>query len=98
MGEVKTDLAALIAAYNKSGAPLACICSSDAVYASEAANAAQALTQAGAKHIYLAGRPGDLEAALKAAGVQDYIYMGCDMLATLQAAHAMLGTGARDQP
>ena len=90
MGEVKTDIAALTSAYKNSGAPLACICSSDAFYATEAANAAQALKQSGAKHIYLAGRPGELEAALKAAGVQDYIYVGRDMLATLKAAHDML--------
>jgi methylmalonyl-CoA mutase len=39
----------------------------------------------------LAGRPGELEGALKAAGVQDFIYIGCDVVATLQAAHASLG-------
>ena len=39
-----------------SGAPLACLCSSDKVYAREAADAAKTLTAAGAKHIYLAGK------------------------------------------
>ncbi len=42
----------------------------------------------GARHIYLAGRPGELEAALRAAGVQTFIFAGCDVLAMLQAAHA----------
>ena len=58
---------------------------------SEAAAAAQALKAAGARHIYLAGRPGELEAALKAAGVQSFIYEGCDALATLKSAYDMLG-------
>ena len=55
----------MVAAFKASGAKLACLCSSDKVYAAEAADAAQALTAAGATHIYLAGRPGELEAALK---------------------------------
>ena len=79
---------AMIAAFKASGAKLACLCSSDKVYATEAADAAKALTAAGATHIYLAGRPGELEAALKAAGVQDFIYVGCDVLATSAQASA----------
>jgi methylmalonyl-CoA mutase len=79
---------AMAAAFKASGAKLACLCSSDAVYATEAAEAARAL--AGAAHIYLAGRPRGQEAALKAAGVGTFVYVGCDVLATLAAAHAML--------
>ena len=48
---------AMIAAFKASGAKLACLCSSDKVYAAEAVDAAKALTAAGASHIYLAGRP-----------------------------------------
>jgi methylmalonyl-CoA mutase len=81
----------MMAAYKASAAKLVCLCSSEQIYAAEAADAAQALTAAGAAHIYLAGRPGGLEAALKAAGVQDFVYVGCDVVATLKAAHAMLG-------
>lgn len=92
------NAADLAAAFKASKAPLACICSSDTLYATEAANAAQALKQAGAKHIYLAGRPGELEVALKAAGMQDYIYVGCDMLATLKAAHGILGINTTGKP
>ncbi len=40
----------------------------------------------GAKHIYLAGRPGEQEAALRAAGVGDFIFAGGDALAMLQEA------------
>jgi methylmalonyl-CoA mutase len=86
----KTDIAALVAAFKKSGAQLACLCSSDDLYATEAAEATRALKAAGAKAIYLAGRPGDLEAALKAAGVDDFVFMGLDVLASLKAAHARL--------
>jgi len=42
-------------------------------------------------HIYLAGRPGELEEALKEAGVQSFIYAGCDTLAVLRTAHEFLG-------
>ena len=44
----------------------------------------------GARHIYLAGRPGERKAEFEAAGVQTFIYAGCDVLATLQAAHDIL--------
>ena len=81
----------MISTFKASGARLACLCSSDKVYASEAADAAKALKSAGASHIYLAGRPGELEAALKSAGVREFIYVGCDVLATLCAAHDNLG-------
>ena len=81
----------LAAAFRQSGAALACLCSSDAVYANEAAGAAKALAAAGAKHVYLAGRPGDLADTLKQAGVQTFIFAGCDVLATLQEAHRLLG-------
>lgn len=77
-------------AFKASGAKLACLCSSDAVYGRDAVAAAAALKAARAAHIYLAGRPGELEAALKSAGAQTFIYAGCDMLATLTAAHAMV--------
>jgi methylmalonyl-CoA mutase len=79
---------AMTAAFKASGATLACLCSSDTVYEGEAAEAARAL--AGAAHVYLAGRPRAQEAALKAAGVGTFIFVGCDVLATLTAAHEIL--------
>jgi methylmalonyl-CoA mutase len=81
----------LAAALKASGAKLACLCSSDEVYAREAADAARALASAGAKHIYLAGRPGDSGDALKEAGVQTYIFAGCDVRATLADTFRVLG-------
>ncbi|MGZ9112425.1 MAG: methylmalonyl-CoA mutase family protein [Rhodoplanes sp.] len=87
----KTDRPALIAAFKASGAKLACLCSSDKVYPVEAIETAKALAAAGATQVYLAGRPGDLEAALKEAGVQNFIFVGCDTLAMLSAAQKTLG-------
>ena len=88
MGEVK-DFAALASAFKASGAALACLCSSDKVYAAQATAAATALQAAGARHIYLAGRPGEQEPALRAAGVNDFIFAGGDALATLQEAYRL---------
>ncbi|MEA2940863.1 MAG: methylmalonyl-CoA mutase [Bradyrhizobium sp.] len=82
-----SDPAALAAAFKASGAALACLCSSDKVYAEHAAAAAKALQAAGARHIYLAGRPGEREASLRAAGVNDFVFAGGDALATLQDAY-----------
>ena len=80
----------MLSSFNASGASLACLCSSEAVYAAEAAAAASALRGAGARHIYLAGRPGELESMLRAAGVGTFIHVGCNVLATLTAAHEIL--------
>jgi methylmalonyl-CoA mutase len=85
--EGSSDPNALAVAFKASGAVLACLCSSDKVYATQAAAAATALQAAGAKHIYLAGRPGEQEASLRAAGVNDFVFAGGDALATLQDAY-----------
>jgi methylmalonyl-CoA mutase len=85
--------AALAAAFTASGAQLACLCSSDAVYAEQAVAAAAALAGAGCRRIYLAGRPGELEQRLRAAGVAEFVYAGGEALATLEAAHRALGIG-----
>jgi methylmalonyl-CoA mutase len=80
------DPAALAAAFKASDAAVACLCSSDKVYAGHAVAAANALQAAGAKHIYLAGRPGEQEEALRGAGVGDFIFAGGDALAMLRDA------------
>ena len=83
-----SDPAALAVAWRASGAKLACLCSSNKVYAQQAVAAAQALRSAGARHIYLAGHPtGEQEAALRAAGLSEFIFAGCDALALLQKAY-----------
>ena len=84
-----TDPAAVGAAFRDSGAALACLCSQDKIYAGLAVPAAKALQAAGAKHIYLAGRPGEHEAALRAAGVDDFVFAGVDVLAMLQEVYRL---------
>ena len=56
----------------------------------QAAAAAKALQAAGANHIYLAGRPGEQETALRAAGVENFIFAGGDALAILQEAWRLM--------
>jgi methylmalonyl-CoA mutase len=77
---------ALAAAHRASGAKLACLCSSDEIYAQHAAPAAMALKGAQCGHIYLAGRPRELEPALQQAGVETFIFAGCDAVAVLAEA------------
>ncbi|MET1045296.1 MAG: methylmalonyl-CoA mutase family protein [Hyphomicrobium sp.] len=71
-------------AFRKSGASAACICSSDGVNASLAEPTAKALKAAGAKLVLMAGRPGDNERTLTAAGVDQFLFAGADAVATLE--------------
>lgn len=84
-GPESDDASAITAAYRQSAAKLACLCSSDRIYCDAAAPVALALQGAGAK-LYLAGRPGDLEEALRNAGVTQFIFAGCDMYDLLRRA------------
>jgi methylmalonyl-CoA mutase len=72
--------AALIAAFKESKALIACLCSSDAIYATEAEGLARELKAADCKYVILAGRPGEREVQLRAAGVDGFIYAGCNIL------------------
>ncbi|MGI9370994.1 MAG: methylmalonyl-CoA mutase family protein [Hyphomicrobiales bacterium] len=71
-------------AFSESGANIAIICSSDALYDDISVSTAAALKNAGAKQIYLAGKRND-------EGVDTYVHMGCDILSLLTQAHALLG-------
>ena len=71
-------------AFKASGATAACICSSDAVNAGLAQPTADALKKAGAKLVLMAGKPSENEAALKAAGVDQFLFAGADAIATLR--------------
>lgn len=77
-------------AFKASGAKVACICSSDEVYARDAEAVAKALKAAGAARVLLAGRPGEAEASLRAAGVDAFLYAGQDAIATLDELHKTL--------
>jgi methylmalonyl-CoA mutase len=84
------EIPTLVHYFKKAGTPLVCLCSSDAVYATNAADAAKALKEAGATLVYLAGRAGDKEAEYRAAGVDDFIFAGGDALATLRATYKQI--------
>jgi methylmalonyl-CoA mutase len=85
------DAVWLAQALEQSGCALACLCGADKRYAAEAADAAKALKAAGVQRLYLAGKPGELEQQLRAAGVDEFIHIGVDVLASLELAHAELG-------
>jgi methylmalonyl-CoA mutase len=85
------DAAEAAAAFKRSGAGIACLCSSDAIYAEQAVAAATALKAAGARRVLLAGKPGDAEAALKEAGVDGFLFAGQNALATLKELQTALG-------
>jgi methylmalonyl-CoA mutase len=74
---------AIIAAFTKSGAKIACLCGDDDTYQSRAAPLAQALKHAGAKAVWLAGK-GSYQS------VDRTIFAGNDILAELTFAHDIL--------
>ncbi|GGF72391.1 methylmalonyl-CoA mutase [Azorhizobium oxalatiphilum] len=84
---------ALLAAFAASGTTVACIASSDEIYGADAADTAAALKGAGATYVWLAGKGGEQEAAWRAAGVDGFVFAGCDVLAALTDAHAAVGIG-----
>ena len=89
--EAISDVDAAVAALQKHQAPIAVLCSTDDIYAEQAAAAAQALKAAGAQTIVLAGNPGAAEADYRAAGIDKFIFIKCDVLATLHELLAGLG-------
>ncbi|NUO41746.1 MAG: methylmalonyl-CoA mutase small subunit [Streptomyces sp.] len=68
-----------------SGATEVCLCSSDALYAEQAEDTARELRAAGATHVSLAGRPAEY------AGVDSYVFAGCDAVSVLTDALDRLG-------
>ena len=78
-------------AFAQSSARIACLCSSDAIYAELGEATSSLLKTAGAGRVSLAGRPKQQEASLKAAGVDDFIFAGIDAVATLTSIHGALG-------
>lgn len=62
---------------------VAVLCGTDERYATDAVARAKSLKVAGCKTVLLAGRPGANEAELRAAGVDGFIFIGCDLVETL---------------
>jgi methylmalonyl-CoA mutase len=74
--------AELAAAFAGSGARIACLCSADKVYAEQATEAAAALKGAGARAVWIAGKP-----ELAGGDIDQAIYAGCDALERLHRIH-----------
>jgi len=72
------------AAMAESGASIAVICSSDEMYGQMAEETAGALRSAGARSVVLAGNPGENEERYRAAGIDRFIFMKCDVLGVLR--------------
>ena len=79
------DIAEMISAHKECGASIACLCSTDERYSQDAVAAAKALTDAGAKAVYLVARPSFLKDVPE--GDQPcfhaLLYKGNNMVATL---------------
>jgi methylmalonyl-CoA mutase len=82
---------ALAAAFKRSPAPVACLCSSNKVYAAMP-GAATALKKAGGVAVYLAGPASVLETldSADAVAIDRLIHEGCNALAILEEAQAAL--------
>ncbi|MGW5867691.1 methylmalonyl-CoA mutase small subunit [Streptomyces sp. NPDC055239] len=76
---VSVDATTAADAFKASGATVACLCSSDALYEEQAAEVAEALKSAGAQRVFLAGRPAEF------ADVDAYVFAGCDAVSVLSS-------------
>ncbi|MFF2960061.1 methylmalonyl-CoA mutase small subunit [Streptomyces sp. NPDC057963] len=76
---VAVDATTAAGAFASSGAAVACLCSSDTLYAEQAGAVAEALGSAGAQRVFLAGRPGEYT------GVDEYVFAGSDVVAVLSS-------------
>ncbi|MER5274955.1 methylmalonyl-CoA mutase small subunit [Streptomyces sp. NPDC002809] len=82
---VQVDASSAAAAFADAGTDVVCLCSSDALYAEQAGDVAEALVSAGAQRVYLAGRPGTYT------GVDEYVFAGCDVVAVLSSVLDRMG-------
>lgn len=76
--------AAAADAFTAAHVALAVICGSDERYVSEVPALAAALKERGASAVLVAGRPGEHEAHWREAGVDRFVFLGCDVLTTLR--------------
>ena len=83
-GDGFQDAEAAANAFAKSGAHVAVICSSDKLYPELVPQVAAKLKRAGVRTVVLAGNPGANEQAWRAAGVDRFIFIKSDVLATLR--------------
>ncbi|OEU99548.1 methylmalonyl-CoA mutase [Streptomyces qinglanensis] len=90
---VTVDAENAAGAFGGSGASVACLCSSDTLYAEQAADVAAALRAAGATRVLLAGRPGEAECAT-GYGTDGFVHAGGDAVALLTSLLDCMGVDA----
>jgi methylmalonyl-CoA mutase len=81
------DAGVLRTALGDAGTTVACICGTDTAYATSAAAVADALRQAGATHVMLAGQ----QKAAPDAAIDTFVYRGCDAAAVQEQTLDQLG-------
>ena len=85
-GGLETPSGDGVEGFADAGTTVACICGTDKDYAEAAATLAKELREAGATHVWLAGKPD-----LAIDGVDGYVFAGCDALEALRTVHSELG-------
>jgi methylmalonyl-CoA mutase len=80
-----TDAQALATAFAASQAEIAVICSTDDRYQTDVEQVAPRLRAAGARAVVLAGNPGASEAKYRNAGVNQFIFVKCNVLEALRS-------------
>lgn len=90
------DTASVVEAFKAAKTPVACLCSSKKVYAEQGLEVAQALKQAGAKLVYLAGNVKEFgDDASAASDIFDgTVALGCDVVSILTTIIDTLGADA----
>ena len=91
VGASADDPAEIRAAFERSGAQLVCICASDPTYVEHAVAVAAELRSADPARLYVAGKPRGMEQELAAAGVDEQIFAGGDVVTTLRTALDTIG-------
>lgn len=74
----------IVEAFKETGAPIACICSTDKQYAEIVVPLTTALRNAGAQRVVVTGKAGEHKDAWDNAGVDTTIYIGCNALHTMR--------------
>ena len=91
---IEQAAAGCASAVREQGALAAVICGPDPVYPDMVPALAPALRAAGAQRVLMAGRPGAHQAAFEQAGVDGFLFLGCDVLALLATLQRHLGVQA----
>ena len=84
IGPGGTELADTIGKFDGENIVTAVLCSDASCYNAHGRTVAAALQDAGAKAIYVVGRPDALRDCFEGAVVDDFLYQGCDALAALR--------------